>query len=194
MNLNEEIIKVLLRISKRNEGALIVVGEADYKPMVEQEQVESFNILNNLKLFEILCLIDGAVVVKQNGMLEAYGVKIKSPLVWKNFGTKHSAGYSASVKEGTTAYVLSQEDSKIRIFKTGKLILEIDCKEKNIEKKIPEINNIMESVGYGTIGVVGATLLAPFIGITIISGVTIFYVTTGVVYALKKFKEMGWIK
>jgi hypothetical protein len=184
------IIQVCLRIAKRGEGSLIVVGECDYQTLVEQT-VPSFNIIENPKLLESLALMDGAVVIDRNGFLKAYGTKIKSPFIWKNFGTRTSAGYSASMKDGTTVYVTSQEDTKIKIFKHGKLIMEIDGKQKGIENKIPEISKLVESVGWGTLG---ATLVAPFLGIVAIPGITIFFATTGIVYAIKKMKEEGIIK
>lgn len=193
MDLNEEIIKVGLRICKRGEGALIIVGEVEYDSMVNHN-VDNFKITDNPKLFETLCLIDGATIVSRDGILKDYGVKIKSNFVWKNFSTRHSAGYSASMKDGNTVYVISQEDQKIRIFKQGKLIMEIDGRQKDIEKKIPEINKIMESVGWGTLGTIGAGLLAPALGIVITSGITIFVVTTGLTYTIKKIRDWGWIK
>jgi hypothetical protein len=193
MNLNEEIIKVCLKIAKRGEGALIIIGDVEYTPLVKQE-VKEFNVIENPKLLESLALMDGAVVVTRNGMMKAYGVKLKSKLVWNNFGTRHSAGYSASMNDGTTAYIVSEEDSKVRIFKEGKLILEVDGKQKDIEKRIPEISKIMESVGWGTLGTIGAGLLAPFIGITIVSGITVFVVTTGLTYTIKKLQDWKWIK
>ncbi len=193
INLNEEIIKVGLRICKRNEGALIVVGNCEYTPLVEQE-VKPFDITKNIKLLESLALMDGAVIIGRNGFLKAYGVKIKSNLTWKNFGTKHSAGYSASINEGNTVYIVSQEDVKIRIFQKGKLIMEIDGRQKDIEKKISEISKIMESVGWGTLGTVGMGLLAPAFGIVITSGITLFVVTTGISYTIKKLQDWKIIK
>lgn len=192
-NLNEEIIKVGLRICKRNEGGLIVVGDCEYTPLVEQE-VRPFDITKHIKLLESLVLMDGAVIIGKDGLLKAYGVKIKSNFTWKNFGTRTSAGYSASMKEGNIVYIISQEDCKIRIFQSGKLIMEIDGKQKDIEKKIPEISKIMESVGWGTASILGVGLVAPTLGIVITSGITIFVVSTGVVYFLKKAKEWKWIK
>ena len=194
MELNEEIVKVCLKIIKRGEGALIVIGKVDYTPLVKQE-VPSFNIIDNPKLLESLALMDGAVIIKPNGMLEAYGVKIQTGLkVLMNFGTRHNSGLSASMRNGNISYVVSEEDSKLRIFKLGKLIMEIDGKQKDIEKRIPEINKIMESIGWGTAGMIGAGLLAPVIGITIVSGLTIFVATTGLTYTIKKFQDLGWIK
>jgi len=192
-NLNEEIINIGLRICKRNDGALIVVGEADYTPLIKQE-VPSFNIMENPKLLESLALMDGAIILDKKGFLKAYGVKLKSNFTWKNFGTRTSAGYSASMKEGNTVYVISQEDSKIRIFKSGKLIMEIDGRQKDIEKKIPEISKIMEAVGWGAFGTLGAGLLAPAFGLVITSGITIFIVSTGISYTIKKLQDWKIIK
>src|SRR3989339_173303 len=85
--LDEEIIKVCLKISKRGEGALIIVTEnknLKYKPLVEQT-VPSFNILKNPKLLESLALMDGAIILNKKGDMIAYGVKIHANKVLKNF-------------------------------------------------------------------------------------------------------------
>ncbi len=195
MELNEEIIKVCLKIAKRNEGAIIVVGDCDYSPLVKQV-VPSFNVIENPKLLESLALQDGAVVLDKFGIMKAYGVMLKvSKLnILKNFGTRHNSGINASMKDGNKVYVVSEEEQKIRIYSSGKQILEIDGKVKGIENKVSEISNIMESIGWGTGITIGAGLVAPAVGIVAISGVTIFVVTTGVTYLLKKFKEIGWIK
>lgn len=97
--IEELLIEVCLRIAKRGEGALFIVGKIEYKPLVKQE-VPSFNVFKNPKLLESLAIMDGAVVLDNNGMMKAYGVMIKSKKVFKNFGTRHSAGISAS-KKGT---------------------------------------------------------------------------------------------
>jgi DNA integrity scanning protein DisA with diadenylate cyclase activity len=187
------ILETCIKIAKRKEGAIIILGDCKYKPLVNQD-VSSFEIIKNQKLFESLALMDGAVIISNNGFLKAYGamLEVKKFIIFKNKGTRHNSAISASTNKGTTAYVVSEEDTKIRIFKNGKLILEIDPQEKNIIEKIPEINKIVESVGFGTLGAMGAGALAPVIGIVAIPGVTIFVVTTGVSYFLKKCKDWGW--
>ena len=64
--IEEKIIEVGLRIARRGEGALIVFGKANFKPLVEQK-VPPFKIVDNLKLLESLALIDGAVIVNHEG-------------------------------------------------------------------------------------------------------------------------------
>jgi DNA integrity scanning protein DisA with diadenylate cyclase activity len=193
MNLNEEIIKVLLKVAKRGEGALIIVAETPnvkYKPLVEQN-VPAFDVVKNPKLLESLALMDGAVIVSANGIMVAYGVKIESKSVMKNFGTRHSAAFSASKNKGVTSYVLSEEDRKIRVLKEGKIVMQIDTLEKGIEKKVSEISRILEGVGVGTLGTIGAGILATsvgFAGITFIPGVIVF---GGAYYLIKKLREKG---
>jgi DNA integrity scanning protein DisA with diadenylate cyclase activity len=170
--LEELLIKVGLKIAKREEGALFVVGKVEYEPLVEQT-VPSFNVLNNPKLLESLALMDGAVILDKNGNMKAYGVLIKSTSTLKNFGTRHSAAISAS-KHGNLAVIISEEDKKIRIMKEGKMIMEIDPKQKNIEKAVPHAVNILESVGAGAIGTIGASILAPTLGIALLPGIVVF--------------------
>lgn len=188
------IIETCIRIGRRGEGAIIILGEAKYKPLVEQ-RVMSFKVTDNPKLLESLCLMDGAVILKLDGTLEAYGVKLQNGLdVIRNFGTRHSSAMYASQKRGTTAFVVSEEDRKVRIFKEGKIILEVDSMTKGIEKKTSEITKVLECVGIGTMSVIGAGLLAPVVGIAIVSGVTVFVAATGVSYFIKKVTEWGWLQ
>lgn len=123
--LKELLIQVCLRIAKRGEGALFIVGEADYKPLVEQS-VPSFRVIDNPKLLESLALMDGAIIINKKGFLEAYGVMIKSKKTFKNFGTRHSAAISASKKDNLVI-IVSEEDKKVRIIQEGKMVMQLDA-------------------------------------------------------------------
>lgn len=170
--LEEVLIQVGLRIAKRGEGALFVVGEVNYKSLVDQD-VPSFKVVNNPKLLESLALIDGAVIINRNGFLEAYGAMIKSTRTLKNFGTRHSAAVSSSKKDNLVVLV-SEEDKKVRILKEGKMIMQIDALQKNVEKSVSSAVDILESVGAGTLGTIGTGLLVPALGITLLPGIVIF--------------------
>ena len=87
--LEEVLVQVGLRIAKRGEGALFVVGDVEYKTLIDQT-VPAFKVIDNPKLLESLALMDGAIIIDENGMLKAYGAMIKSTLAFKNFGTRHS--------------------------------------------------------------------------------------------------------
>lgn len=169
----ENIISVGLRIAKRNEGALFVIGKTKYKPLIKQT-VPKFEAAKNPKLLESLALIDGAVILNKKGIVTAYGVMIKSTSAYKNYGTRHSAALSASKDEGNTAILVSEEDKKIRIFKKGKMIMQIDPSQKNVEESVSPAVDMLESIGAGTIGTIGTTLLAPTLGVALLPGVIVF--------------------
>ena len=170
--LRETLIEIGLKIAKRGEGALFVVGDVEYKPLVSQK-IPSFKIQKNPKLLESLALIDGAVIIDKKGFLKAYGVMIKSTKTLKNFGTRHSAAISAS-KKGNLVVLISEEDRKVKIVQEGKMIMQIDALQKNVEKSVSGAVNIIESIGAGTIGTIGTGILAPTLGITLLPGIIVF--------------------
>lgn len=179
--LKELLIQVCLRIAKRGEGALFIVGEADYKPLVEQS-VPSFRVIDNPKLLESLALMDGAIIINKKGFLEAYGVMIKSKKTFKNFGTRHSAAISASKKDNLVI-IVSEEDKKVRIIQEGKMVMQLDALQKDIEKSVSGAVKMLETIGAGTIGAIGTSLLVPSLGITLLPGIIIF----GSAYYLGRF-------
>lgn len=171
-DIKETLLQVGLRIAKRGEGALFVVGDVKYKPLVEQA-VPPFKVSDNPKLLESLAIMDGAVIINKEGMLEAYGVLIKSTRTLKNFGTRHSAASSAS-KKGNLVVIISEEDKKVRILQEGKVVMQLDALQKDVEKSIPKAVQFLESLGAGTIGAIGAGVLAPAIGLTFLPGIIVF--------------------
>ncbi|PIN95235.1 hypothetical protein COU53_00345 [Candidatus Pacearchaeota archaeon CG10_big_fil_rev_8_21_14_0_10_30_48] len=172
-SIEEALIEVGLRIAKRGEGALFVVGEAEYKPLVDQN-VPPFRVIDNPKLLESLALMDGAVIINKEGVMTAYGVMIKSRRTFKNFGTRHSAAMSASLVKSNLVVIVSEEDKKIRIMKKGKMVMQIDALQKNVEDSVSAAADVLESVGAGTLGAIGTALLAPAVGLALLPGVVIF--------------------
>jgi len=171
--IQETLIQVGLRIAKRGEGALFVVGDVEYNSLVDQN-VPPFLVTENPKLLESLALMDGAVIIDKNGVMIAYGAMIKSTKTFRNFGTRHSAALTASGVKGNLVVIVSEEDKKIRILKNGKMIIQIDALQKDVEKSIPYAVDLLESVGAGTIGIIGTSLLIPTLGITLIPGIIVF--------------------
>ncbi len=170
--LEEVLIQVGLRIAKRGEGALFVVGDTKYKTLVKQS-VPPFKAIENPKLLETLALIDGAIIINKEGMVEAYGAMIKSTAVFKNYGTRHSAAISAA-KGDNFVLIISEEDRKLRILKHGKMIMQIDALQKDVEKSVGQVVPLLESVGAGTIGAIGTSLLLPGLGIALLPGIMVF--------------------
>jgi DNA integrity scanning protein DisA with diadenylate cyclase activity len=186
--LEELLIQVGLRIAKRGEGALFVIGTVEYKTLIKQ-QVPSFNAIQNPKLLESLALMDGAIILDKSGMVKAYGAMVKSKKAFRNFGTRHSAGLSSSYN-GNTAVIVSEEDRKIRIMRNGKMVIQIDALQKNVEKSVHGAVEILESVGAGTLGAIGTGLLVPTLGIAFLPGVVLF----GSAYYLAKLIGKGHLK
>src|SRR3989344_3819810 len=170
--LEENLIQVGLKIARRGEGALFVVGDVSYKTLVKQS-VKPFYIKDNLKLLESLALMDGAVIISKNGKMRAYGAMIKSTKTLRNFGTRHSAAISAS-KGDNIVVVVSEEDRKVKIIKNGKMILQLDALQKNVEAGVSQAVQVLESLGAGTLGIIGTSLLVPGLGITLLPGVIVF--------------------
>ena len=178
--LEELLIQVALRIAKRGEGALFVVGETKHDLLVEQN-VPTFNVLKNPKLLESLALMDGAVIIDRSGFLVAYGARIRSSKVFKNYGTRHAAALGAS--KGNLVVLVSEEDKKVKILKDEKLVMQLDSLEKNVEKSVHRAVDLLESIGAGTIGAIGTSLLVPALGITLLPGIVVF----GSAYYLGKY-------
>ncbi len=170
--LEEEIIRIGLKIAKRGEGALFVIGQIDYNPLVTQS-VPPFKVVENPKLLESLALMDGAIIIDENGFMRSYGVMVKSTKTFLNFGTRHSAAMTAS-KGNNIAILVSEEDKKVRIFRDEKMIMQIDALEKNVEQSVSNAVNLLESVGAGALGAIGTGILVPTLGLAMLPGIVIF--------------------
>ena len=168
------MIDIAIKICKQKKGCLLVImnHKFDYAPLIEQD-VKPFNIVGNQRRVEPLAMFDGCCVFTPDGDLIAYAIQVLNSKPFTGFGTRHSAAYTASLN-GNTVIISSEEDQKVRVFKDGKLMVQIDALEKNIENRTHEIVSIMESIGVGTIGTIGVGILAPTVGLTLIPGIVIF--------------------
>jgi hypothetical protein len=173
-NIEETLTRIALKIAKSGKGCIFVImnNKFDYAPLIEQD-IKPFSVYENQRRTEILGLNDGACIISPEGNLIAYSINILNVKTFTGFGLRHSSSYSASFN-GNTVIMSSEEDKKVRIFKDGKLIMQIDALEKNIETKTKEVVSILESIGAGTLGVVGVGIFAPAIGLSIIPGILIF--------------------
>ena len=171
--LEKLLIDTAIKIAKQGKGCLFIIKENSLKyQTLYKQDVKPFNVLNDARRLEVLALIDGAVIVDLKGNLIAYSAKIKSTKVLMGFGTRHSAAYSAS--QSNTVIMASEEDRKVKVFKKGKLLMQIDPFEKNIEYKTSEVVNILESVGAGSLATIGASVLVPALGVALIPGIIVF--------------------
>jgi hypothetical protein len=187
--IEQKIIKIAIEIAKSGEGALfiIILGEKiEYEKLIKPK-FTSFNLFEKgaEKTLKGLAVIDGAIIINEKGDLIEYGVLIKKTSPFVGFGTRHAAAITAS-KNKNISILASEEERKVKIFKDGKYIMQIDALQKNIEKETPIISKVLESTGAGVIGTIGTAVLAPTLGIALIPGLIIF---GGSYYAIKSFFE-----
>ena len=188
--IEEKVIKVAIEVCKKGEGALFVIGDnIKYERLLRQE-IKPFNINDRgaQKVLLGLAVIDGAVIIDTQGEIIDYATMIKGTKAFKGYGTRHSAGITASKKENI-AILCSEEERNVKIFKNGKYIMQIDALKKGIEKDTKEIAGMLETIGAGFIATLGAATLVPGLGITLLPGVIIFGGSYyGIKTLFKKFK------
>jgi DNA integrity scanning protein DisA with diadenylate cyclase activity len=172
--LEQALIDVALKICKQKKGCLLIVmnNKFDYSCLIEQD-IKSFNIFDNLRRVEPLAMYDGACIFNPEGYLIAYAAQVLNVKPSGYGGTRHQAAYTASINNNLVV-MSSEEDQKVRLFQNGKLILQIDALEKNIESNTKEALSILESIGAGTISAIGVAALLPMVGITLVPGILIF--------------------
>ena len=180
------LLEISIKIAKQEKGCLFVIKQngLEYETLIAQD-IKPFNIIDNQRRLEALALLDGACIIDKKGYLIAYSAQISNTKTFKGFGTRHSAAYTASINKNI-AILASEEDKKIRVFKNGKLLMQIDPMEKNIEQITKEAVNVLESIGVGSIATIGASVIAPTLGITSIPGIVIFGSTYYLIKMLQK--------
>ena len=186
--IEEILIEISLKLAKEGKGCIFVIKEKDinYEAFIDQD-IKPFSIFDdkNRKRLELLASHDGACIIDLNGNLIAYGTNIPNIRIFPGFGARHSAAYTASLS-GNTVIISSEEDKKVKIFKEGKLVIQIDALTKGVEKKTSEIRELFEGIGAGAVGSTGIGILAPTLGITFIPGVIVF---GSAYYLINKFLE-----
>ena len=175
--IEERLIQTAIKLARKGEGGLFVIV-SDKKPpfkLLIKQNIKPFKITEtrNEKLTESLATIDGAVIVNKEGMLIAYGAMIKDSMPFRGHGTRHAAALAAS-RGNNVSILSSEEERKVKIFKNGRYIMQLDALEKNIENNLSQVGVFLESIGAGFLGTIGVVTLLPALGVTIIPGVIIF--------------------
>lgn len=141
-----DVVQLSIELGKKGQkgepiGALFVVGDAgkvmersrelSYNPF-EKSHVHVGDPIVNVMLKEFSRL-DGAFVISDSGKivsayryLEADAEGIDIP---KGLGTRHMAAAGITRETNAVAVVLSESDKMVRVFKGGRLVLELDPEE-----------------------------------------------------------------
>lgn len=173
--IEEVLIEIALKHARLGRGSLFVImkNKIDYSLLLGDD-LKPFNIFENQRRLELLSGgVDGATIIDENGMCIGYSAQILNVKPFSNYGLRHASAATAS-QNGNVAIISSEEDRKVKIFKNGNIVIQLDPLEKNIEKQTFRVVTILESCGAGLFSIVGLTLVAPQTGITLIPGVIIF--------------------
>jgi len=118
-------------------GCLFVVGDhARVKPYTKQLILNPFmgykdedrNILNPFmdETVKELSSLDGAFIIRGDGVLESAGALIHSPDYQHNLpsglGSRHAAGYAISVTTNSIAIVVSASTGQVTLFRRGQML------------------------------------------------------------------------
>ena len=128
-----QILDFSKTISNKKEGALFVIAKDNkFKGLYEKlypQIIDHANIFEKgaKELILKLAELDGAFLIDNKGNIIAFGTRITKSKVLPGYGTKHAAavGITEYIKD-STAILVSEESGWIKVFKTGKLIIEID--------------------------------------------------------------------
>ena len=185
--IEEKIIKIGIELAQSGEGALFILGENIKYDKLIDKKFDELSIFDKgaEKILKGLAVIDGAIIVSKEGEIIDYGVMIKNSKPFVGYGTRHAAAMTAS-KNNNIAILVSEEERKVKVFKDGKYLMQIDALQKNIKKDASFASKILESTGAGVIGTIGAVTLAPTLGVALIPGIVVF---GGSYYAIKAFLD-----
>ena len=134
----EKIYNFLLEtgkeLSKRKLGALFVIAPKNsfkglHEPLYPQVVGGNNSIFDkgSRELILKLAELDGAFLIHDDGTIYAFGARILKSKALPGYGTKHAAatGITGHIKN-SSAILVSEENQWIKIFKNGKIVLEMD--------------------------------------------------------------------
>lgn len=122
-------------------GALFVVGDTrkvltmcrpiNFNPFrgypPAERDVKNRSVREQIKE---IAQIDGAILIRRDGVAEAAGVRIEAPLtgvkISKGLGMRHSAAAAISLATKAVAVCVSQSSGSVRIYQAGDMVLHIE--------------------------------------------------------------------
>jgi len=190
----EEIQKIAIEIAmqtvKDGDGTLIVIGG---KPKFQSHFPNFFASGKKMSVFDQgmqtvlqkLSEVDGAIVINEQGIIKAYGVRLTNQKTLPGKGTRHSAAVGAS-KQKSISILGSEEDKVVKIFKQGKEIMQINPHTKGVENHLDRIVRAINKPESAIIA--GGAIAGAIAGIAILPGIVIF---TGSVFVARKVMDLA---
>jgi len=136
-NMNKKTISqvtaLVNEMAKKKNGSFFVITKQNINNKYERLYPDLFthkkiNIKNKETQTLLLALakLDGAIIIDNNGYIIDYGVKIKKTKILLGHGTRHSAARGISQTPNTLSIISSEEDGKVRLFREGEMVAEIN--------------------------------------------------------------------
>lgn len=128
------LINISKKLAKKKSGALFIIAEPEklegnYHTHYPQIQFSGDLLSEGMdSVVEKLATLDGAVIFTPEGVMVAYGSRILKSETLFGFGTKHAAAKGfTKYDQSSTAILVSEESSWIKVFQEGKIVLETDA-------------------------------------------------------------------
>jgi len=195
------LVTVLVNeMANQKKGSFFIIAKQNISSKYERLYPDLFSHKKiNIKdketqtLLIALAELDGAIVVDDDGYVIDYGVKIKKTKILLGHGTRHSAARGISQEKGVLPIISSEEDGRVRIFKEGEMVAEINPrtgKDKLFFEKIGELFS-RPDLQVATAGGVASLLLRvnPFMAGAIFTGSWI--ITKYGLISMKEFLATG---
>ncbi len=194
----KHVIKLAMDMGKRRKGSLIVLSPKDIRrhySLLYGRFIRPFRISEKMyPVLESLSSLDGAIIVVGNEVVDA-GAKIRKTKTFPGHGTRHSAGLGISTIPGVISVLSSEEDGMVRVFKEGRLVMEINPstgEEPTLLDRIASLLSKKEVQILGSGGIASVALgLNPFVATLIFAGS--YIVTQYGIANLEEFLKAGKI-
>ena len=206
-----QITALVNEMANKKKGSFFIITKQDISSKYERLYPDLFSHKKiNIKdketqtLLIALAELDGAIVVDDSGYVIDYGVKIKRTKILLGHGTRHSAARGISQTKNVLPIISSEEDGRVRIFREGEMVAEINPrtgKDKQFFEKIGELFS-RPDLQVATAGGVASLLLRvnPFMAGAVFTGSWIItkyglvsmkeFLATGRLVVKKKTKEI----
>ena len=184
----EDVYNFLIDISKdlakAKLGALFVIAKRHrfrniYEPLYPQVTGEHTIFEKGSKqLILKLAELDGAFLIGEKGRIVAFGARIKKSKALLGYGIKHAAATGITNHiNGAIAVLVSEENHWIKIFKCGKIVLEMDSSKTSpsIKHKVVTFITDNDTALLATAGASAA--LMGVIPVVIVSGTYLAFKT-----------------
>ncbi len=142
----QQVLTIALELAQQGRegkpvGALLVVGDhKEVQKYCQQNIINPFrgytekerNILNDVikETVKEFCTIDGAFVVKGNGVIVSAGTTLRPNISGEELplalGTRHSSAAAITASTRSIAITLSESTGTVRVWRKGQMITEIE--------------------------------------------------------------------